>query len=318
MKRITPRSEHKGYLELPITDFGHLHTYPFDIFVEDASKNLRLFASAESPVDQGYFAELKKKTSWVFISEKTIQETREKVRNTQSIYMDMDAFPVAWKTAETLFNAKMLLRELQQGGLNDGVVEHAHLMLSDLFQLVSHLGQAPNLRRLVALAKESDRSIACTTLSILMCKILKFEQNSIVEILGLASFFQDISLFSSPFGNLSNTPVLEMKPEAAKYFVQHPLLSADIVAKNTSVPEVTLQVIRQHHERKDRSGYPNRVGGLQLHPMAEILSLINSYLDHPEHFNEVKAEIYTHYSDRMVQAFQGLLDLLESTKKSAS
>ena len=230
----------------------------------------------------------------------------------------MDAFPVAWKTAETLFNAKMLLRELQQGGLNDGVVEHAHLMLSDLFQLVSHLGQAPNLRRLVVLAKESDRSIACTTLSILMCKILKFEQNSIVEILGLASFFQDISLFSSPFGNLSNTPVLEMKPEAAKYFVQHPLLSADIVAKNTSVPEVTLQVIRQHHERKDRSGYPNRVGGLQLHPMAEILSLINSYLDHPEHFNEVKTEIYTHYSDRMVQAFQGLLDLLESTKKSAS
>jgi hypothetical protein len=317
MQRVTPRNEHKGYIELPIGDLAHLHHYPFDIFIEDGTQNLRLFAAHGSPVEKSYFEELKKKTSWVFVSERTIQEMREKVRDTQGIFMELESFPVAWKTAEVLFNAKMLLRELQQGGLNDGVVEHANLMLGDLLQLVSHLGQAPNLRRLVQLSKESDRGIACTTLAILMCKVLKFEQNSIVEILGIASFFQDVSLYQSPFGNLSSVPLLEMKADAAKYYVQHPLMSADLVAKNTAVPEVTLQVIRQHHERKDRSGFPNKVGGLQLHPMGEILSLINSYLDHGDHFNNVKDEVFSHYSDRITQAFQGLLDLLEAPKKAA-
>jgi response regulator RpfG family c-di-GMP phosphodiesterase len=56
-------------------------------------------------------------------------------------------------------------------------------------------------------------------------------------------------------------------------------LSADLVAHHTDVPQVTLQVVRQQHERKDKTGFPNRVGGNQLHPMAEILSLINAYYE---------------------------------------
>jgi response regulator RpfG family c-di-GMP phosphodiesterase len=107
-----------------------------------------------------------------------------------------------------------------------------------------------------------------------------------------------------------------MEPEAAKLYVEHPIRSADLVAKNTAIPEVTLQVIRQHHERKDRSGFPNKVGGLQLHPMAEILSLINTYLEYGDEFEAVQNEVYSHYSDRLVAAFRALLDLLEPARKS--
>jgi hypothetical protein len=313
-KRITTRSEHAGYLAVPIVDFVHSKTYPFDVFIEDEKKVLRLFATSGSSIESEYLSHVADKTSWMFVSETSIHETREIIRQTQTNYMDLEAFPMSWKTAETLFNAKVLLKEMQKGGLSDGLVEHTHFLLTDIFQIVSHLDENEKLQNFIRQAKDCDRNIACATLSILMCKALKFEKNAIVEILGLASFFQDISLYQSPYGNLSELKKEEMSEEAAQYYFNHSTHSADLMAEHTSIPDVTLQVMRQHHERKDRTGFPNRVGGMQLHPMAEVLSLINDYLDHSLNFASVEKEVYSHYSDRMVLAFKQLLNTIAASK----
>lgn len=315
-KRITTRSEHAGYLAIPIIDFLHSKIYPFDVFVEDSKKALRLFATAGSSVEAEYLSHVASQSSWMFIAERSVQETREGIRNTQTSYMDHEGFPISWKSAETLFNAKILLKEMQKGGLSDGFVEHTHFLLTDIFQIVSHLGQTEKLQKFIEQAKDCDRNIACATLSILMCKILKFEKNAIVEILGLASFFQDIALYQSPFGNLSEMRPEELSPEALQFYQQHSVRSADLMAESTSIPDVTLQVMRQHHERKDRTGFPNRIGGMQLHPMAEVLSMINAYLDHPQTSGELEKEVYAHYSDRMVMAFRTLLSTI-SAKNTA-
>jgi HD-GYP domain-containing protein (c-di-GMP phosphodiesterase class II) len=313
-KRITTRSEHPSFLAIPIIDFAHAKTYPFDMFVEDAQKSLRLFATAGSPVEAEYLKQLAQKTSWIFVSENSIQETRTTIKNAQNSFMDYAEFPASWKTAETLFNAKVLLTEMKKGGLSDGFVEHTQFLLSDIYQIVSHLEGSERITDFIQQAKQCDRNIACATLAILMCKMLKFEKNAIVEILGLASIFQDISLHQSPFGDISLLKQHEMSPEIAKYHFYHATHSADFLAQSTSLPEVTLQVMRQHHERKDRTGFPNRAGGMQLHPMAEVLSLINEYLDHALNFESVEKEIYTHYSDRMVIAFKQLRFMISKSK----
>jgi hypothetical protein len=312
-KRATQRSEHAGYVAVPIIDFANSSHYPFDVFVEDG-KELRLFATGGDSVEPEYFSHVIEKTAWLFVSEKTIQQTRESLRHTQSSFMDLSAFPISWKTAEVLFNAKVLLNEMRKSGLSDTLVEHTHFMLSDVFHLVSEITQASKLSQFIEQAKNCDKTIACTTLSILMCRSLKFEKNAIVEILGLASLFQDISLFNSPYGNLYELEPTELSPEAYAYFLRHPTTSADLVAQNTSVPDVTLQVMRQHHERKDRTGFPNRIGGMQLHPMAEVLSLINGYLDYQGDEANLEQELFSHYSDRMVGAFKNLLGILSAQK----
>jgi len=313
-KRITVRSQHAGYLAVPIVDFVHSKIYPFDVFVEDGNKNLRLFATSGSSIEPEYLTHVAGQSSWMFVAETAVHETREIIRQTQNAFMDLEAFPMSWKTAETLFNAKVLLKEMQKGGLSDGLVEHTHFLLTDIFHLVSHLDHADRLEKFIRQAKDCDRNIACATLSILMCKVLKFERNAIVEILGLASFFQDISLYQSPYGNLSELKRDEMSAEAAQYHFNHATHSADLMAEHTSIPDVTLQVMRQHHERKDRTGFPNRVGGMQLHPMAEVLSLINDYLDHSLNFETIEKEVYSHYSDRMVIAFKQLLTMVAASK----
>lgn len=317
-QRTSPRKDHTGFIAVPLIDFINSKNYLFDVFVEDDHGQICLFATAGSAVEPDYLAHVAQKDSWLFVRESSIQEVRETIRTTQEAYMGMTHFPTAWRTAETLFHAKLLLEEARKGGLSDGLVKQTHHYLTDVFHIVSHISESTALQSFVEQARASDRNIACVTLSILMCKTLKFEKNAIVEILGLASFFQDLSLYQSPFGDLSEAKLNELSAEAKKYFEQHPLLSADIVAQHTSLPDVTLQVIRQHHERKDRTGYPHKVGGMQLHPMAEILCLINLYLDQTDQFHIVEHEIYSHFSDRIINAFKHLLPAIERQQRKAA
>ena len=317
-KLITEHGDHRGFLAVPLLDFAHSKTYPFDVFLEDEQKKLRLFATAGSSIESEYLAHVLQKSSWLFVSEATLKETRELMSQSHSTFMEFENFPVSWRTAETLFRAKNLLKELQKGGLSDVLVEDAHSLLSDVFQIVSHLSHSQSVQKFIERAKDCDRNVCCATLSILMCKVLKFEKNAIVEILGLASFFQDISLYHSPFGDLSLMDPASLSPEATKYYRHHSTHSADLMAQQTSIPEVTLQVMRQHHERKDRTGMPNRIGGMQLHPMAEVISLINTYLDHSLNFESVEKEVYSHYSDRIVSAFKELLTVILPLQKLES
>jgi len=315
-ERKTQRSTHAGFIAVPIIDFVSSATYPFDAFVEDKLKNtdLHLLAAAGSAVDTEYLTRALEKSPWIYVSEKDIQNVRESLKDTQAHYMNLHAFPTTWKTAEVLYNAKVLLNEMRKSGLSDTLVEHTHFMLTDVFHLVSQIDQETKLRTFIDQAKNCDRNIACVTLSILMCKSLRFEKNAIVEILGLASLFQDISLMNSPYGDLYDVKPHEMSPTALAYYHEHPFLSADLVAQHTSIPDVTVQVMRQHHERKDRTGFPRRIGGMQLHPMAEVLSLINAYLDHSGDPSTMETDIFAHYSDRVVGAFKNLQGIIEKAK----
>jgi len=316
-KRITARKEHPGYLALPVIDLSYSKTYLLDVFVEDEKNELRLFATSGSYVEPEYLTTVAQKSSWIYVSEAQIQEAQDKIRSVQGSYVDLKAFPPSWKSAEVLFRAKTLLNEMRKKGLSDRLVEQTHFLLSDVYQIVSHLGQAERIREFIQQAKNCDHSVVCATLAILMCDALKFEKEAIVEILGLASFFQDISLSQSPFGNLRDQKIEDLSEDAKRYHFNHATHSADILAENTSLPEVTLQVIRQHHERKDRTGYPNRIGGFQLHPMAEILGLINDYLEHSLNFEEMETKIYSHYSDRIVAAFKPILSTALALKQGS-
>jgi hypothetical protein len=312
IKRPAPASPHKGYVAIPVMDLAPLPVFPFDLFIEDESKTLCLIGVMNNRIEPEYLATLALTTAWVYVHEQSIIEIRDLIRSAQSGYMDLGYLPDAWKTAETLYRAGLVLKEFGKSAPNDSHAEQASLLLGDLFQLVSRLGSASKMRDLVEMARSCDRTLHCTTLAILMSRILRYEHESIVEILGLASFFQDVALLQSPFGNLAELSRDQLAPEARAYFDHHPILSANLVSKGTHLPEVTLQVIRQHHERPDRTGFPNRIGGAQLHPMAEILSLINTYFDLGSEFRAQRDEVLSHYSEKVARAFSTLIDRLDS------
>lgn len=306
-KRQNLQSEHLGYIAVPLVDFIYSKSYSANVFVEDDSKQLRFFAMEGSEVDLEYLSYLAKKTSWLYIEESSIESRMASFRFVDAAYLDPAYLSPSWRTAETFYRAKKFLDELRQNGTSEKLVAETYSVLQDLFQLTSQLAQDLQLRNLVEQAKRCDKAIAAVTLSVLLCKKMRFEKTSIVETLGFASLLQDISLYRTPYGNLSEIDPPSMSAVAIAHYFNHPNLSADMIAKSGNVPELTLQIIRQQHERSDRTGFPARVGGAQLQPLAEILSLINSYLDS----KNVTSEYLSHYSDRVVVPFQQMLGSLK-------
>ncbi len=316
-KRISGQNPREGYIEIPLIDFIHSKEYPFDLYIEDKNHDLRLFALAGSEVDPSYLSQLNREKSWFYVQEIAVELLKKSLATAQSEFLTVDYIPHSWKTAESLYRARHLISQLKQNELSDTSVLETQNVIGNMFQLVSQINKTEQLEKLLAQAKDSDRTLICAVLSILMCKILKFEKNAIVEILGLASFLQDISLYHSPFGDLSESRVSELTGGALNYYLNHSMSSADLAARTTSIPDVTLQVLRQHHERKDRTGFPNRVGGMQLHPMSEVLSIINGYLDF-EPSKNLDRDLYAHYSERVVGAFKPLVPFLERLKQQAT
>lgn len=315
IRRVPAEASQKtGYIALPISDFFTGSQYPYDVFILDPPNNLNLFAAKTAAIDPVYLSRAASTCEFLYVKQQDVAEAQETLARTRANFMEQN-LPFNWKTAEVMVNAREVLNEMKSSGMNEQLLEYAHAMLGDLFKLISKIdSDEGSIANMIEKAKRCDRSVFCASYAILVCKHLGFEKTATLEILGLASVLQDISLYRTPHGDLSEKLVKDLPQEALGYYMQHPTLSADLVAHHTDVPQVTLQVVRQQHERKDKTGFPNRIGGNQLHPMAEILSLINSYYDSSRMYLEdaaiiqdLQKSVFSHYSDHVVQAFKTVL-----------
>ncbi len=96
-----------------------------------------------------------------------------------------------------------------------------------------------------------------------------------LKILGLASLLHDIGWAQLPlnlFGKASKYTTNELK-----VVQQHQKIANIIVNKTDTIPEPVKQLMMQHHERIDGSGYPNKLQDSSLNRLARILILTDYY-----------------------------------------
>lgn len=311
LRSFVPSANYPKFTAVLAADLIGLRHAIFDLFIPNEKGEMVLVVAKGGEIEESLLRSLSQRSPWVYVLDESIAESRKNLHSLYESAVTNDALPDGWRIAETLYKNKAALYEMRKSGVSDTLVQQSLDSIQNVFLLLSHLKieeSGQKLKELIQIAKSCDKTVATTTLAILICKALKFEKSSVIEILGLAGMLQDLSLYQSPFGNLVDAQVNDLIPEAKAYYLQHPIYSADLVAKHTSVPEVVLQVIRQHHERKDKTGFPNHIGGIQLHPVAEVLSLINAYLDTQESEKQhLEQTLYPHYSDRIVQALKNII-----------
>ncbi len=315
--RPIPSGVRSGFIAIPTLDFRSSRTYPADVFIHHQDGSMNLFSSKGSPVDRRYLEQAEKFSHWLYMSDLQHREAREEIRNAKLARYDLGGISEPWLKSELFAEARQVLGTIRKEMPTDPLIRRAHGFLYSLFRYLNRLdrsGNAPRMIEFLHEAAETDRALQSLTLSLLLCGHFRFEKTAIVEILGLACMLQDISLIHSPFGNISELLPDAIPPEAKNFYHRHPLHSADLLASSTTLGQTTLQVIRQHHETKDRKGFPNRIGGSQLHPMAEVLSMINQYLiirdtasSPSEILDLLNRVVFPRYSQEMTRAMASVL-----------
>lgn len=116
-------------------------------------------------------------------------------------------------------------------------------------------------------------SLNVTLLSMMLAKEMKAPAHGI-RILGMGALFHDIGKVEIPDRILRKTEPLT-KPELG--LLQTHCASGVEIGKKLNLTSEALQVIAQHHEHVDGTGYPRKLQGAQMSLLARIVAVTNVY-----------------------------------------
>ncbi|HUP57809.1 MAG TPA: HD domain-containing phosphohydrolase [Bdellovibrionota bacterium] len=206
--------------------------------------------------------------------------------------------------------------------LSAGHLNVANQFLSQLALLVKQTRK--NQKELVAdflrHAGSIEHAVSVSFAVALLAPEVGIESPSGWAQLGLAAFFHDIGLYGLPeklisldtIGIVGGTMEL-LRPEELGRYQQHPFRSVEILSANRAFEQSTLLSVLQHHERRDKTGFPKRLGPDQITPMAELIGIADEFIrllkrqSQDQEFKAIEAmenEVFNGFSFRTIKAFR--------------
>ncbi len=135
---------------------------------------------------------------------------------------------------------------------------------------------------------------------------LNLDENELVE-LCTSALLHDIGFFKIP-PKIINKPneLNEMEYERIK---KHPSFGVELLKNIKNLPESVPEVIYQHHEREDGSGYPKGIKGNEISRYAKIVAIVEVYevLIHPRSYRKKENIPYTAVK-KLIQEERNSLD----------
>ncbi|GAB3029667.1 HD-GYP domain-containing protein [Bowmanella dokdonensis] len=159
----------------------------------------------------------------------------------------------------------------------------AQVKVTELMSLSHNIMESvfenPNALSCLTLIKDKndyllEHSLNCSILMGLFARHLGFDRQLIDE-LGQAGMLMDVGMATMP-DELMDKPALLDAKEHDKIRT-HVFFGVDLVQKSGEGSTVILDVIANHHERLDGSGYPNGKQGDELSVYARMAAIVDTY-----------------------------------------
>lgn len=116
-------------------------------------------------------------------------------------------------------------------------------------------------------------SLNVSVLSLILAKILKLDAEQTRQ-LGMGAMFHDIGKTEIPQKILLKTDPLTKAEQS--FLEQHCTYGVDI-AQKVGLSKPVIDIVMQHHEYVDGSGYPKGLSGDKITPLSKIISIVNTY-----------------------------------------
>jgi len=261
---------------------------PFSVFVRLGDNKFVAIFTPESGLDRLRLLKYSKKVDCVYIlkSEKDIfekftkssipeeplkkpPEDSELARRRTAITESLEA--ATNKTLENLLMPESVPESQIDESKN--IVKNYIKVLSRDPDIVSHI---------LANLKKSNylfyHSLATSILSIFISRLTKQFSARLLEIVGLGGLLHDsgkIKILDEKEmtgfeNNLKHSTILRAHPETGR----------SMFKDSKTVPEEVKQIIFQHHERPDGSGYPGGLSGPRIYYPASLVSVANAFANY--------------------------------------
>ncbi|WP_421133752.1 HD-GYP domain-containing protein [Alteromonas sp. A079] len=188
--------------------------------------------------------------------------TRESINEANDLYQDA-------KNIQSGF-----LKSLKRGAIKDlsPVEELSHSIIESVFDNKDALS-------CLTMIKDTDsylleHSINCSILMGMFTQFIGYDRDA-TEQASLGALLMDIGMSSLPDDIRSNTN--EFNDADWEIMKTHVEIGRDIVEQYGDISDLALQIIEQHHERVDGSGYPKGLEGDEISEFARIAAIIDTF-----------------------------------------
>lgn len=174
--------------------------------------------------------------------------------------------------------SEKIIEEVYFEGIKPQVLEESKIFCHSMYKTIQN---NPSLNELLKTYLDFDASayshnfLVCL-FSSLMARQFEWNSEFTIETLGMAAILHDIGNINLPHG-ISQRTVNQMNEVELALYQQHPLLALEILNSNSSINSAVKQIILQHHECSDGSGFPNKLAGNKILPMAKIIFLADDF-----------------------------------------
>lgn len=117
-------------------------------------------------------------------------------------------------------------------------------------------------------------SVNVGVISVLIGSLSNLDHNQL-EILGAGAILHDVGKITIDPGILNKPD--KLSPEEYEIVKGHAKTGFDLLKTRVNLSFLSAHIAYQHHEREDGSGYPRRLKGNDIHPLAKIVTVADVY-----------------------------------------
>lgn len=164
-------------------------------------------------------------------------------------------------------------------GIKPQVIDQGKEVCENVFQLIEKQDDLYNVLRSYQNFDPSAYSHAflVTLYSTAIIKQFEWQSKATIETTAMACMFHDIGKTQMPKELLSMRPE-NMSPEQLVIYQSHPELGMKLVESNRMINNSIKQIILQHHEAYDGTGFPHQKKGNKILTLANIVCLADDFV----------------------------------------
>lgn len=171
------------------------------------------------------------------------------------------------------------MEEVYTSGLKPQLIEQGKDICQSMFEYIKKdKSISKTLEGLQNDPSVLNHSFLVSFFSIFICKHIDWAGPRTVDSIAMGALLHDIGILALPPA-LREKSRAELNSEQDIIYKQHPKLGVDLLKKSSMLSEQVLQVVYQHHEHIDGSGYPNQISGSKIYPLAKIVSLADAFTE---------------------------------------
>ena len=164
-------------------------------------------------------------------------------------------------------------------GCKPQVIEQAKEVTDNIYKVIE---ESEDLWSLMRTLDEFDpdaftHAFLVTLYSSAIIKQFDWQSKLTIETTAMACMFHDIGKIALPKELIGLRPE-QMSEEQLEKYKEHPRLGVEIVEKNKSINVAVKQIILQHHERFDGSGFPHGLKREKIQTLANIVGLADDFV----------------------------------------